>query len=171
MDPIEHKRTDRAHRHIKAPADVLWAAFSNPAAWIAWLPPRGMHGEIEHFDFRPGGAYRLRLVHDSPTPLSPGKASTDADVVEGRFIGIEPGRRLVQDVSFPSDDPAYSGTMRMTWSLEPAGPLTRVVFVAENVPAGISAEDHQAGFLSTLENLAAYVAGEAPRPTSSSRSS
>jgi hypothetical protein len=34
---------------------------------------------------------------------------------------------------------------------------TRVDFIAEDVPEGISAEDHAAGLESSLANLAAYV--------------
>ena len=49
--------------------------------------------------------------------------------------------------------------MRMVWDLEPAPGGTRVIFLAEDVPEGISKEDHDAGLKSSLENLAAYVMG------------
>jgi hypothetical protein len=60
-------------------------------------------------------------------------------------------------VDFVSDDPAYAGTMTMTWEVTAAGAGTRVDIVAEDVPDGISAEDHAAGLASSLRNLAAYV--------------
>ena len=70
-----------------------------------------------------------------------------------------PGQRVVQLVRFRSDDPAFAGTMRMVWDLEPAEGGTRVIFLAEDVPPGISKEDHDAGLRSSLENLKVYVMG------------
>jgi hypothetical protein len=47
--------------------------------------------------------------------------------------------------------------MRITWLFEPAAGGTLVRITAENVPPGISPEDHEAGFSATLANLAACV--------------
>jgi Activator of Hsp90 ATPase homolog 1-like protein len=63
----------------------------------------------------------------------------------------------VQAVDFVSGDPAYAGTMTMTWEVTAAGAGTRVDIVAEDVPDGISAEDHAAGLASSLRNLATYL--------------
>ena len=68
-----------------------------------------------------------------------------------------PGERVVQAVDFVSDDPAYAGTMTMTWEVTAVDAGTRVDIVAEDVPDGVSAEDHAAGLASSLTNLAAYV--------------
>ena len=68
---------------------------------------------------------------------APGKSTAGSDIVEARFVDIVPGERVVQAVDFVSDDLAYAGT--------------------EDVPDGISAEDHAAGLSSSLANLAAYV--------------
>lgn len=88
---------------------------------------------------------------------APGKATADSDVIEARFVDIIPGVRVVQAVDFVSDDPAFAGTMTMTWEVSPVGGGTRVEIRADDVPAGISAEDHAAGLASSLANLAAYV--------------
>jgi hypothetical protein len=47
--------------------------------------------------------------------------------------------------------------MTMTWELFPAQEGTRVVVRADDVPAGISADDHTAGMQSSLANLADFV--------------
>jgi hypothetical protein len=60
-------------------------------------------------------------------------------------------------VDFVSDDPAYAGTMTMTWQVTAVEAGTRVDIVAQDVPDGISPEDHAAGLASSLTNLAAYV--------------
>jgi hypothetical protein len=45
----------------------------------------------------------------------------------------------------------------MTWAVTAVEAGTRVDIVADDVPDGISAEDHAAGLNSSLENLAAYL--------------
>jgi uncharacterized protein YndB with AHSA1/START domain len=67
--------------------------------------------------------------------------------------------RVVQAVEFVSDDPAYAGTMTMTWELTETGGGTRVDIVADNVPDGVAAEDHAAGMASSLGKLARYLEG------------
>jgi Activator of Hsp90 ATPase homolog 1-like protein len=47
----------------------------------------------------------------------------------------------------------------MTWTLTEVPGGTDVAIRCENVPAGIGPEDHEAGFRSTLENLAAFIEG------------
>jgi uncharacterized protein YndB with AHSA1/START domain len=88
---------------------------------------------------------------------APGKTSADSDIVEVRFVDIAPGERIVLAVDFVSDDPANAGTMTMTWEVSAVEAGTRVDLIAEDVPDGISAEDHAAGLASSLTNLAAYL--------------
>ena len=149
-------RTDSAARVIAAPPDRVFAALVDPEALTEWLPPTGMSGRFERFDARPGGSYRLVLTYGDASS-GQGKATADSDVVEARFVDIVPGVRVVQAVDFVSDDSAYAGTMTMTWqvAVEPGG--TRVEIRAEDVPVGISAEDHAAGLTASLANLAAYL--------------
>jgi uncharacterized protein YndB with AHSA1/START domain len=149
-------RTDRASRVIAAPPERVWAALVDPEALLAWLPPGGMIGRFERFDARPGGSYRMVLTY-SDASGAPGKATVDSDIVEARFVDIVPGKRVVQAVDFVSDNPAYAGTMIMTWEVTAADAGTRVSIVAEDVPDGISAEDHAAGLDSSLTKLAAYM--------------
>jgi uncharacterized protein YndB with AHSA1/START domain len=149
-------RTDRASQLMAAPPERVWAALVDPEALLAWLPPGGMTGSFARFDARPGGSYRMVLTY-SDASGGPGKATADSDIVEARFVDIVPGERVVQAVDFVSDDPGYAGTMTMTWKVTAADAGTRVDIVAEDVPDGISAEDHAAGLSSSLANLAAYV--------------
>jgi uncharacterized protein YndB with AHSA1/START domain len=143
---------------ISASPEGVYAALVDPGALAEWLPPGGMSGRFERFDARPGGSYRLILTYDAGSTAS-GKATADADIVEARFLEIVPGVRIVQAVDFVSDDPAYSGTMIMTWEVAAIDVGTRIEIRAEDVPAGISADAHAVGLASSLENLAAYVGG------------
>jgi uncharacterized protein YndB with AHSA1/START domain len=152
-------RTDAAHRTIPVPPHEVFAALVDADALATWLPPDGMSGRFEHFDPRPGGSYRLVLTYDDPRTAH-GKSSDGTDVVEVRFVDIVEGVRVVQAVDFVSDDPAFTGTMTMRWELREVNGGTRVDIVADDVPAGISAEHHQVGMTSSLANLATHVQGQ-----------
>ena len=99
-------------------------------------------------------------------PESGGKTDDNSDVVEARFIDITPDDRVVQAVDFTSDDPSFAGTMTMTWAVSRVDGGTLVEFRADDVPPGISPEDHAAGMNSSLDNLAVYCARHnSPRPS------
>jgi uncharacterized protein YndB with AHSA1/START domain len=156
-------RTDKRSRVIAAPAEQVYAAFVDPEALAAWLAPAGMTARFERFDPRPGGSYRLVLTYADPSRTT-GKATADSDIVEARFVDLAPGRRVVQEVDFVSDDPAFAGTMTMTWEVTVVGGGTRVDITADHVPDGISADDHAVGLASSLANLARHVEGSSADP-------
>jgi len=132
----------------------VYAALLDPEALVEWLPPDGMAGRFEYFDGRVGGIYRLVLTYGD---AGSGKTTSDSDVVDARFTELIPNRRVTQAVDFVSDDPAFSGTMTMTWDLTAIDVGTRVEITAVDVPSGITAEDHAAGLASSLANLAAFL--------------
>lgn len=149
-------RTDTASRVISAPADRIYTALVEPEALLTWLPPDGMRGRFERFDARPGGSYRLVLTYVDSSAAR-GKTTGKTDVVDATFVELVPGVLVIQAVEFVSDDPANAGTMTMTWVLTAIYGGTRVDIRADNVPEGISAEDHEVGMASSLANLAAYL--------------
>lgn len=152
-------RTDTASRLIAASPDSVFPALVDPGKLMAWLPPDGMTGRALLFEPWEGGRYRIELRYEEAgEPGGAGKSTARSDISAGRFLALEPGKRIVQSVAFESDDPAFAGEMIMTWLLDPAPGGTKVTVTAENVPAGISAEDHAAGLASSLENLARFVA-------------
>jgi uncharacterized protein YndB with AHSA1/START domain len=151
-------RTDKASRPIAAPPDAVYRALTDPEALMAWLPPTGMSGEALLFEPWESGRYRIALRYESAAPPGgKGKTGARSDISAGRFLALEPDRRVVQSVRFESEDPAFAGEMIMTWSLDLAPGGTIVTVTAENVPPGISAEDHAAGLASSLENLAHFL--------------
>jgi uncharacterized protein YndB with AHSA1/START domain len=151
-------RTDAESRHIAAPTDAIYRALTEPQARIQWLPPQGMTARLERYDLRVGGGYRMVLTLADPSS-SAGKSTADSDVVEGTFVELVEGERVVETTEFESDDRAFAGTMTMTWQLTPLADGTDVSIVATGVPTGIDTADHATGMQSSLENLAAYVEG------------
>src|SRR5215212_8397254 len=83
-------RTHTGSRVIAAPPDRVYAALVDPEALTACLPPDGMSGRFERFDARPGGSYRLVLTYADASSAR-GKATANSDVVEARFIQLDPG--------------------------------------------------------------------------------
>jgi uncharacterized protein YndB with AHSA1/START domain len=151
--------TDTASRIIGAEPMQVYAALVDRDELLSWLPPQGMAARFERFDARPGGSYRLVLTYEDASS-GRGKATAASDVVEARFVSLEPGVRVVQEVDFESDDPSFEGTMVMTWQLSPVTGGTLLEIIAADVPDGIAAADHAAGMTSSLANLAAHL--EAP---------
>lgn len=156
-EDVSQPRIDRAALEIAATPEELYAAFADPAKLMEWLPPGSMTGRALEYDFREGGRYRIALTYDETSPASVGKTEGRTDVSTGRFLTLEPGRRIVQSVEFESTDVAFAGEMLMTWVFEPTPAGTKVTITAENVPSGISPADHDAGLHSSLENLARFM--------------
>ncbi|MFG1678088.1 SRPBCC family protein [Micromonospora sp. NPDC049282] len=151
-------RIDRASTTIAAAPAAVYDALLDRDALEAWLPPDGMRGRIERWDPRPGGGFRMVLTYLDPTD-SPGKTSEATDVVDVGFADLARPARVVQTAVFQADDPAYAGTMTMTWHLAAAGDGTEVTVTATGVPAGIDQAVHQEGIASSLAHLASYVEG------------
>lgn len=150
-------RVDTATRLIHADPHRIYSAFVDAAAILAWLPPSDMTGRLLAFEPWPGGAFRMELTFRSADHATPGKSGAHSDLVEGRFVRLDPDREIVQVFTFRSDDPAFAGVMTMMWTFEREAGSTRVTVRAEDVPPGISPKDHEIGMRSSLENLARYT--------------
>jgi uncharacterized protein YndB with AHSA1/START domain len=129
----------------------------DPRAVASWRPPKGMKAQIFTFEPRQGGTFRMSFIYADAGHATPGKTSEHADVFRGRFAELVPGERIVEEVEFESDDPAFAGTMTIVTTLAAVPGGTEVTFRCENVPHGIGLEDHQVGMASTLANLAAFT--------------
>ncbi len=147
-------RVDSASRIIHATPERIYRAHLDPQSLVVWLPPDGMTARVEQFEPRVGGTYRMVLTYDQPT--ASGKTTESSDSVQGRFIELVPGRLIAQLVTFDSDDPAFAGEMKITWTFMPVPEGTRVDVRCENVPSGIRPEDHAAGLAASLANLARF---------------
>lgn len=152
------RRVDSASRLVPVSPSAVYEAFEDPKAMESWLPPGNMTAEMIRFDFREGGSYRMRLSYKNPGD-GRGKTSDNADEVEVGFTRIVAERLIEQAVKFESNDPEFSGSMRLIWTFDPVEGGTLVTVQAENVPRGIRREDHEAGMNSTLDNLTAFVRG------------
>jgi uncharacterized protein YndB with AHSA1/START domain len=137
--------TTRTSRVIAAPREALYHAFIDPQALVAWLPPMEMTGTIHEFDPRVGGGYRMSLFYPPGERAFRGKTTEREDRVAVRFLELTPPRRIVEAVTFVTDDPAFLGEMIMTASFETAPGGTEVALLFENLPPGLRPEDNETG--------------------------
>lgn len=147
-------RVDTVSRHIAADAPRVYAALIDPEAMSVWRPPAGMRGEVLASDARPGGTFRMALHYDDPHQQ--GKSGDGRDVFESRFVSLVENEKVVEAIDFSSADPAFSGTMTITTTLDALPDGTEVTIACTDVPPGIGQADHVAGLTSTLGNLAAW---------------
>lgn len=124
---------------------------------LRWLPPKGAKGELLAFEPEPGGAFRMTLTFAESDGATKRKTTANSDAVDGRFVELSPFGRIVQRFTFKSDDPAFAGTMTMTWSFLETNAGTQVKVEARDVPPGIKPEEHREGIASSLDQLARYV--------------
>ena len=142
---------------LQATPQVVYHAFTDPTALEFWLAPDDMYGKVHHFDLRVGGGYQMSLFYPSSEASIKGKTSEKEDRFTARFIVLSPPTRIVQVVTFDSDDPAFAGEMQMDVNIVLEEHATRVTIVFRDIPPGIRPEDNEAGTQSSLEKLARYV--------------
>lgn len=158
---MPHFRSDTAGRMIKATVARVYHALIDKAQFALWIAPQGAQASINAFDPRPGGSLNITLTFDR---MGRGKTTANTDTMKGRFLELQMDRFVSQMFEFESPEPDLAGNMTMTWKLTPVAGGTAVEVVADNVPAGISKEDHRIGMESSLANLAKLVEDGAAEP-------
>jgi uncharacterized protein YndB with AHSA1/START domain len=153
-------RWTRTSRTIKARPESLYEAFVDPVALLAWLPPAEMTGKMHEFDARVGGGYRMSLFYPPSERHFQGKTANKEDMVNVRFVELTHPRKIVEAVSFATDDPALQGEMTMTATFEEVPGGTEVTLVFTNLPPGLRPEDNDAGARLSLAQLASRFESE-----------
>lgn len=144
----------RSRQLVRAPVEKVYAAFVDPDLLLKWLPPAEMTGKFHRFDARVGGGYRMSLFYPPDERTHRGKSADKEDMVDVRFVALDPPRRVVEAVTFVSDDPAFHGEMTITVTIDPVPEGTRVTMLFENLPPGLRPEDNMNGAALSLMQLA-----------------
>ena len=147
----------RNSRTVRAPRERVYRAFLDQTDLAAWLPPGEMTGVFHAFDAREGGGYRMSLFYPATERQFRGKSAEREDRVAVRFLELAPPERIVEGVTFETDDPAFAGEMRMTVTLAERDGATEVTMLSENLPPGLRPEDNEEGGRLSLDNLARYL--------------
>ena len=151
--------TSQTSQVIPASREAVYRAFTDPGALEAWQAPGEMTGKVHAFDLRVGGGYEMSLFYPEDDDAAVGKSGEREDRFHTRFVELLPPSRIVQGVSFDSDDSAFEGEMTMTITLEERVGGTEVTIAYAGIPAGIRPEDNELGTRLSLEKLGRYVVG------------
>ena len=128
----------RAHVHIEAEPARVYAYFVRPEAMVRWM------GEFANLDAQPGGTFAVDVR---------------GTAIRGRYLELDPPRRLVIAWGYAGRDHASTVEVRLT---AVAGG-TRVELEHRDLPDA-EAAGHDAGWKHYLERLASAAAGRYAGP-------
>ena len=121
--------TVQLHRVLRAPPDMVYRAFLNPAAMAKWLPPFGFTCTVEHLDARVGGTFRMAFENFS---------TGNGHAFGGEYLELVAGRLIRYTDRF--DDPNLPGVMEVTVALKPVLCGTDLHITQSGIPAMIPVE-------------------------------
>ncbi|MEU8813899.1 SRPBCC family protein [Actinoplanes sp. NPDC048796] len=133
---MSHDKQAVVTSHVDAPPERVWTALTDAAELAAWYWPARL---------------RPRAVSD---PVVGGGFGIDADGMgfAGRYLELDPPRRLVQSWRWSGDD----RDSRVTIELTPAGAGTDVRVVHSEIDEE-TARMYEAGWSSCLARLTPYA--------------
>jgi uncharacterized protein YndB with AHSA1/START domain len=146
------ERTILMTRFFEAPRELVWRAYTDPAAIPHWWGPARYATTVEQMEVRPGGRWRY--------------ISRDAEGNEYAFNGeyreVVPPERLVATFQFegaPGDAP-HSSLDSATFEERGGGTLLTIVSHFDSVEArdAMLSTDMEEGAAEGFDRLAAYVA-------------
>lgn len=126
-------------RHVAAPVEAVWAAWTRPEDIERWYSPGPMDWIVETMDVRPGGRFRMHM--DTPE---------GQHVAEGTYMTVEAPHHLVQG---PDD-----GSMTIDLVLESDGAGTRMLVTMPGLPEAQHAMMKH-GWSAGFDKLDALLAG------------
>ena len=134
------------HRVIKASAEKLYKAFTDPVAIASWLPPYGFICSVQHMEAVPDGHYQMTF-HNFTTGSQ--------HSFSGRFSILDHARKIQMIESF--DNPMLPGEMTTTVQLTAVSCGTDVHIIQSGIPALIPTEMCYLGWQDSLDKLIRLV--------------
>jgi uncharacterized protein YndB with AHSA1/START domain len=132
----------RVTQQINASPEKVFEAWTQPALMKKWFCPKNLRPGVTESDVRVDGKYRGSMINDQE-----GETYT----ATGEYREVVPGKRLVFTHGWEGPDRVET---LVTVEFKSKNGGTEVVLVHERLENEESAKGHQAGWLSTLENLA-----------------
>ncbi|BEP14213.1 hypothetical protein acdb102_25240 [Acidothermaceae bacterium B102] len=125
-----------ATEHIKAPPEVVFPYFTDPALIVEWI------GDRASLDPRPGGVFSLDMGES---------------LARGSYLTVEPPYRVVFTWGIPGNDTLPPGSSTVEVVLTPDGDDTLVVLTHRGLPSTYL-DSHRGGWEHQLGRLPAALA-------------
>jgi uncharacterized protein YndB with AHSA1/START domain len=134
-------------RHIKAPRDRVYAAWTDPAQLKQWFGPENVQTDELVAEARAGGKFRWDLTN------SEGEKMTCL----GEYRELEPNKKIVFTWQWDDDEDWENHTSVVTVELSDAEGGTELRLRHEQLPNEQSRDGHTGGWNSALNKLEAYL--------------
>jgi uncharacterized protein YndB with AHSA1/START domain len=133
-------------RRLNAPADKVYAAWTDPEKIVHWFGPANAVGKSvrAEMDVRVGGRYRMRFKTDDG----------ESHEVGGQYKEVMPNERLVFSWAWHSTPERESQVTVLT---KAEGKGTLLTLKHEQFFDQAAADGHKRGWTGTLEKLAAWL--------------
>jgi uncharacterized protein YndB with AHSA1/START domain len=131
-------------RIFEAPRDLVFRCMTEPQHLTHFWGPIGVSTPLENIqiDPRPGGAFETIMVNDADGSQYPMRAVFEEVTAPERLVWVD----------------AATGMTTTSTFTELGDARTEVNIHQANVPEGFRSPEAQAGFLSSLDKFAAYLA-------------
>ena len=150
-----NKPSTHVSRLMKATREDVYDALTNARAIIKWKFPDDMAIKVHTFENFEGGAFRVSLTYTDKNRK--GKSAAHTDTYHGHFIKLLPGKMVVEEEEFETEDPALQGKMTATITLTKVNGGTLVEASHTGLPSGLSPKDNEMGWKMSLAKLARFV--------------
>lgn len=132
-------------RTIRASAERIFAAWTQPEQLCAWWGPRPVTCCAAEVDLRVGGRYRIVNLLPDGTKLP----------IEGAFEHVDPPHKLVYTWHMGHE---LAESSRVTVRFEARGEATEVIVVHEQIPTAGVRDSHEQGWEGCLDGLERHFA-------------
>jgi len=141
--------------HYSATPEQVFAAWSDPRALGQWFGPHSHNCTVEHYDFKQGGKYQIRMVPIGDDSECAGDKNEDS-VCAGEFVEISEPNRIVMTFNW-IENGADMGMTLLSIDILPASNGTDLILTHEKIPTEELREAHQGGWQGTLECLEEFL--------------
>jgi uncharacterized protein YndB with AHSA1/START domain len=145
------KNTVRFHRVLATKPEKVYRAFLDADAMAKWLPPYGFTCNVEHFDAKVGGTFRMSFKNFT---------TGNGHSFGGEYLELVPNERIRYTDTF--DDPNLPGAMHVTVALKPVSVGTEIEIEQSGIPDAIPVEACYLGWQQSLSQLALLVEPDIP---------
>jgi uncharacterized protein YndB with AHSA1/START domain len=143
--------TIQVHRVFASTPEKIWRAFTQPDAFVRWLPPNGFTGHVHEMDVKVGGKYRMSFTNFT---------TDDSHFFGGKYIELRPNECIAYTAQF--ENPHLPGEMTTRVIITPVSVGVEIQVTQSGIPAPIPVAACCLGWQESLLHLANLVVPNIP---------